>query len=556
MEEKHKTDTNRPKDIDEKVVQLFNTYGGAGVDLGYLLCDQHVGSTNKVALIYKESADSETKYTFTELGEFSTKFASVLTDLGVRKGDRVATLLPKSPELLIAVLAIWRLGAVQLPLFTAFGEEAVDYRLRNSETSVLITDKKNRDKVKKTKDKSKPAHLSDIIVVEGVDDYKGPSGDIPFWESIEKAINNVQRVKITGDDPFILIYTSGTTGDPKGVEILAKLLASIEIYMRWGLDVRDEDVFWNMADPGWAYGLFYSVVGPLLIGQTTIFLNAPFDVGVAFNVLKKLKVTNLATSPTVFRVMRSSGIPNEVKDKLCLRVASCAGEPLNPEVLSWGQEHLGVSIHDQYGQTELGMVVANLQFPILQRPLKPGSAGHSMPGFKGVILDESGNELAYGNEGQLAIDTLNSPLFSFKGYYKDPEKTADRFKANGRYYLTGDSGSQDQEGYIFFTGRNDDVITSSGYRIGPYEIESILMSQEAVGETAVIGVSDKLRGEIVKAFVVLKAGFTPSESLAEEMRQIVKRKLSAHVYPREIEFVKELPKTPSGKIQRFLLRNH
>ena len=180
MEEKHKTDTNRPKDIDEKVVQLFNTYGGAGVDLGYLLCDQHVGSTNKVALIYKESADSETKYTFTELGEFSTKFASVLTDLGVRKGDRVATLLPKSPELLIAVLAIWRLGAVQLPLFTAFGEEAVDYRLRNSETSVLITDKKNRDKVKKTKDKSKPAHLSDIIVVEGVDDYKGPSGDIPF----------------------------------------------------------------------------------------------------------------------------------------------------------------------------------------------------------------------------------------------------------------------------------------------------------------------------------------------------------------------------------------
>ena len=552
MTVKHQTGSSPSTEIDKKIIEILNKYEGTNVDLGYLLCDQHIDSTEKVAMIYKESVDSEIRYTYSDLRVYSTKFAVVLSDLGVRKGDRVATLLPKSLELVIAALSIWRLGAVHVPLFTAFGPEAIDYRLRNSETSILVTDNNNRNKVE-----NKLTHLSSIIEVEGADNFKGQSGDIPFWASLEKATKEVQVVKVTTEDPFILIYTSGTTGEPKGVEILAKSLAQIEVYMRFGLDLRKEDVYWNMADPGWAYGLFYAIVGPLLLGHSTILFNAPFDVDNALYVLKNLKVSNLATSPTVFRVMKSKVDRSESGEyQLSLRVASCAGEPLNPEILSWGQEYLGVSIRDQYGQTELGMVVTNLQSPELQRLLKPGSAGPSMPGFRAVIVNDLGDELAPGNEGELAIDTHNSPLFAFNGYYKNPKKTKERFTNNGRFYLTGDAGSQDAEGYIFLTGRNDDVITSSGYRIGPYEIESILMGHETVGEVAVVGIPDQLRGEIVKAFVVPKAGVTPSELFAEEMRQLVKKRLSAHVYPRIIEFVEELPKTPSGKIQRFMLRNH
>ncbi len=538
-------------DIDAQIDQLLQKYGGSSIDLGYLLCDQHTATPDRVALIYKEKVEHEARYTFTDLREYSTRFAAVLAKLGVAKGDRVATLLPKSPELVIAVLGIWRLGAIHVPLFTAFGPEAVDYRLTNSETSILIVDTKNRGKVEK-----KPVHLSTIVRVEGKDGVQEQSEDIPFWASLEKANGKVHTQKVSGQDPIILLYTSGTTGEPKGVEILTKFLAPIEVYMRLGLDLREDDIFWNMADPGWAYGLYYAIVGPLLLGHATILFNAPFDVDNTLRVLNDLKVTNLATSPTVFRVIKSMDHGSSSAEKHgFLRVASCAGEPLNPEVLSWGQQFFGISIRDQYGQTEVGMAVTNLQYPELKRPLKPGSAGPSMPGFRAVIVDGRGKELPPGTEGELAIDTHHSPLFIFKGYFKNPEKTRERFSEGGRYYLTGDAGSQDDEGYVFLTGRNDDVITSSGYRIGPYEIENVLMSHEAIGEVAVVGIPDQLRGELVKAFVVLKAGFTASESLAEAMRQLVKTRLSAHIYPREIAWVEALPKTPSGKVQRFMLRN-
>ncbi len=359
----------------------------------------------------------------------------------------------------------------------------------------------------------------------------------------------------TGEDGLILIYTSGTTGEPRGVEVPVKALASIEAYMRFGLDLRDEDVYWNMADPGWAYGLYYALIGPLLLGQTTLFFNAPFDVQATYRILQKYEVTNLATAPTVFRMMRAAGVPGQDKPPLRLRVASSAGEPLNPDVLAWAIEHLGSPIHDHYGQTEMGMVVNNHHLPVLQRQLRPGSMGHAMPGFRVVILDEAGTELGPGHAGQLAVDTQQSPLYWFRGYYQDPVRTAERFTDGGRYYLTGDGASRDAEAYVFFTGRNDDIITSAGYRIGPFEPESALMGHAAVAEAAVVGKPDSLRGEIVKAYVVLKAGYTPSEALAEELRQYVRVNLSAHAYPREVEFVDQLPKTPSGKIQRFLLRS-
>ena len=544
------------EDIQGQVQAWLNEYDGANVPVAHLLCDRHAQDPDRVALRYEDANGKAATYTFTELRDLSAKCAGVLHSLGVAKGDRVATLLLKTPELLITTLALWRLGAVHVPLFTAFGPQAIMYRVGHSGARVLVTDTMNRVKIgQEDRVSSVQASLAHVVTVEGLEPDGGLPGDIPFWTRLEAAAPVVTPVVGTGEDVLILIYTSGTTGEPKGVEVPVKALASMEAYMRFGLDLRDEDVYWNMADPGWAYGLFYALIGPLLLGQATLFFNAPFDVQATYRILQKYGVTNLATAPTAFRVMRATGGPGEVKQHLRLRVASTAGEPLNPDVMAWAVEHLGVSIHDHYGQTELGMVVTNNHLPALQRPLRPGSAGHAMPGFRMVILDESGIELGPGHEGQLAVDTQQSPLYGFRGYYQDPARTAERFTSSGRYYLTGDAASQDAEAYIFLTGRCDDIITSASYRIGPYELESALMEHAAVAEAAVVGIPDPLRGEVVKAYVVVKARYTPSKTLAVELRQLVRVNLSAYACPREVEFVDQLPKTPSGKIQRFLLRS-
>ncbi len=544
------------EDIQGQIQAWLNEYDGANVAVAHLLCDRHAQEPDRVALRYEDATGKATTYTFTELRDLSAKCAGVLHSLGVAKGDRVATLLPKTPELLITTLALWRLGAVHVPLFTAFGPQAIMYRVGHSGARVLVTDTMNRVKIgQEDRVSSVQASLAHVVTVEGLEPDGGLPGDIPFWTGLEAAAPVVTPVVGTGEDVLILIYTSGTTGEPKGVEVPVKALASMEAYMRFGLDLRDEDVYWNMADPGWAYGLFYALIGPFLLGQATLLFNVPFDVQATYRILQKYGVTNLATAPTAFRVMRATGGPGEIKQHLRLRVASTAGEPLNPDVMAWAVEHLGVSIHDHYGQTELGMVVTNNHLPALQRPLRPGSAGHAMPGFRMVILDESGIELGPGHEGQLAVDTQQSPLYGFRGYYQDPARTAERFTSSGRYYLTGDAASQDAEAYIFLTGRCDDIITSASYRIGPYELESALMEHAAVAEAAVVGIPDPLRGEVVKAYVVVKARYTPSKTLAVELRQLVRVNLSAYACPREVEFVDQLPKTPSGKIQRFLLRS-
>jgi acetyl-CoA synthetase len=321
--------------------------------------------------------------------------------------------------------------------------------------------------------------------------------------------------------------------------------------MTFGLDVRPDDVHWNVADPGWAYGLYYGLIGTLLIGQAPLYYNAPFSPEAAYEVMRRYGVTNLAAAPTAYRALRASGI--ETGD-LPLRALGSAGEPLNPDVIAWAVEHLGGPIHDQYGQTEHGMFVINCRRDDLREPLKPGSMGHSMPGFRAVVIDPDGRELGAGEQGEVAIDTSASPLYWFRGYWQAPDASRERLVANGRYCLTGDAAALDGDGYFFFSSRADDVISSAGYRIGPFEVESSLMGHPAVGEAAVIGVPDQLRGEVVKAFVVLRPGHEPSDELAAELREFVRQRLSKHAYPREVAFVSELPKTPSGKVQRYLLR--
>ncbi len=532
---------------DARVAQWIEEYSGSDVSLGYLLCDRHCSDPGRIALRYEDAGGVSSNLSFEELREQSSRAAGAFRKLGIMRGDRVATLVPKGPALTIAALGLWRLGAVHVPLFTAFGPQAIELRVRNAGVKAIITDVTNRGKLT-------DLNLDVTIITIASEPENVPVDDVAFWTVLEEATPLEESAQLSGDDLMILLYTSGTTGHPKGVPVPVKALAAFETYYHYGLDVREDDVIWNVADPGWAYGLFYALVAPLLLGKATLIYNSPFNAEGIYQVLQKYGITNFAAAPTVYRAMRAAGTQALDRERLKLRVASSAGEPLNPDVVSWAEAELGIPIYDHYGQTELAMLVNNHHHPELQQPLRPGAMGQPMPGFHAVILDESGEELGPGEEGQIAIDVTASTLFWFPGYYNDPKWTAERFTADGRYYLTGDAASKDDAGYFWFSGRDDDIIISAGYRIGPFEVESALMGHPAVAESAVVGSPDELRGQVVKAFVVLRDDYSPSSGLEEELSQFVKRTLSAHAYPRKIIFLDELPKTPSGKVQRFLLR--
>jgi acetyl-CoA synthetase len=353
---------------------------------------------------------------------------------------------------------------------------------------------------------------------------------------------------------MILIYTSGTTGQPKGAPLPARYLAWLASYVHFGLDLRDDDVYWNISDPGWAYGLVGGIVMPFFAGHAALLVNARFDASATARLLAKYRVTNFAAAPTVYRSLRAvEAISADAADRPRLRVATSGGEPLNADLIAWASESLGAPILDHYGQTESGFLVCNAAHPRLRRPVRPGSMGHPMPGFRVVVVDDACREVGPGVVGQIALDTEHSPFLPFHGYFQDAARTAERY-AGGHYFLTGDLASYDAEGYFTFSGRADDIINSAGYRIGPFEVESTLMAHPAVAEAAVVGKADARRGHIVKAFVVLRPGYQQGDDLATELGQFVKTRLAAHAYPREVAFVEALPKTPSGKIQRYLLR--
>ena len=350
-----------------------------------------------------------------------------------------------------------------------------------------------------------------------------------------------------GDDPFLMMFTSGTTGPAKGLMVPLKALLAVYVYMRYAIDLRAEDAYWNIADPGWAYGLYFAAIGPLLLGHATTLYDGAFTAESTYRVIAKYGITNLAGAPTAFRLLMAAGVEAAERIRGRLRVVSSAGETLNPEVIRWFREHLDCPINDHYGQTEVGMVVCNHHG--LVHPVHVGSAGLPVPGFEVAIVDEEARKVPPGTPGILAVDRKRSSLFWFQGYWQQ-ETTC----WVGDYHLTGDTVQQNADGSISFVGRADDIITSSAYRIGPYEVESALIEHPAVMEAAVVGKPDPERTQLVKAFVVLRSGYQPAPELAEQLQQFVKTRLSAHAYPREIEFVEHLPRTPSGKLQRFILR--
>ena len=498
-------------------------------------CDRHADS-NRVAIHWLGADGAKRDVTFAELQREAARFANLLAAHGIGPGDRVAAMLPRVPELVAVILGTFRAGAIYQPLFTAFGPKAVAQRLAGSRAKLVVTDAANR------------AKLDDVPECPPIVTLAGGTGDdIDYASAMAAQSDQFAPVMRQGDDLFMMLFTSGTTGEPKGVGVPLAALPSFAAYMKYGIDLRRSDRYWNIADPGWAYGLYYAVVGPLMLGCATTLYDGPFTVESTCDLIREHGVTNLAGAPTAYRLLIAAGgtVPQAVRGRL--RVASSAGEPLNAEVMRWFDEELECPLRDHYGQTEIAMVLMNHHG--LAHPVRPGSAGVPMPGYALEVVDADGAPVPDGEQGILAVNRAKSSLFYFPGYFgREGEDWV------GDLYLTGDSVEKNADGSYSFVGRNDDLITSAGYRIGPFDVESCLIEHPAVLESAVVGKPDAERGHIVKAHVVLTDGHSASDELAEELRLHVRGRLGGHAYPREIAFAESLPKTPSGKIQRFLLR--
>jgi acetyl-CoA synthetase len=534
-----------PQAIELRVAELIATYTDPDACAAELLCDRHDPSALAYRIIGLDLDGRD--ITYGELRAESERFASALKLRGIGPGDRVATLMGKSREYLVTLMGIWRLGAVHVPLFTAFAPPAIALRLFGSGAKAVVCDATQQSKLAPSDDI--PANPPWQVISTG----PGDQGTLSFKTLMDEGTTGQPAAVVGGDAPIIHIYTSGTTGQPKGVVVPLRALAAFRAYAEFGQGLRPSDVFWCAADPGWAYGLYFGILATFTTGTPSILLEGGFAPEKTMAVLADQGVTNFAAAPTVYRSLRSAGVLPP--SALHLRCASSAGEPLTPEVNEWAEQALGVSVHDHYGQTEAGMLINNHHHPALVEPIKPGSMGKAMPGWTASILhDERDEELPANSPGRVAMDLTASPLAWFKGYEGDPAKTAGKFSIDGRWYLTGDTGLVDEDGFFHFSARDDDVIIMAGYRIGPFEVESAIATHACVAETAVIAVPDEVRGEVIEAFVVLSEGWTPSSELEREIQQWVKQRFAAHAYPRTVHFAASLPKTPSGKIQRFMLK--
>ncbi|KOX12660.1 AMP-binding protein [Nocardiopsis sp. NRRL B-16309] len=530
----------------DRVCELNATFTAPTLNVAWLLCDQH--PADRVCFTVVESTGEAATLTFGDLAADSHRYARALQGLGVGPGDRVATLMGKSTDLITVILAIWRLGAVYVPLFTAFAPQAIALRLEGSGAHVVVTDPDQRHKLDPGPDM--PDDPQRRVVVTGT---SAAPADASLIDLVANASPEpVPALTTSGDGPLVHMFTSGTTGKPKGVIHPVSYIAGWQVYLEYALGVTPDSSYWCAADPGWAYGLYAAIVAPMAAGIPSLLLSGGFSAETTWRTLVDRRVTDFAAAPTVYRGLRAASVP--VPQGLRLERASSAGEPLTPEINEWADSALGVAVHDHFGQTEVGMTLANHHHRELARPLKTGSMGRPVPGWSLTVLADDRDEPAGADIlGRVAIDVAASPLMTFRGY-QIPGQSHTKFSADGRYYLTGDAGRVDDDGDFFFSSRDDDVIIMAGYRIGPFEIESVLAQHPAVAECSVIGAPDEVRGEIIEAYVVLREGTDASPDLAGELQTLVKTRYAAHAYPRTIHFLDALPKTPSGKIQRYLLR--
>ncbi|MED1409118.1 MULTISPECIES: acetate--CoA ligase [Bacillus] len=529
----------------EEVNKNFTWNETGRVNMAYEAIDKHAKSDrkNKVALYYQDGSRKE-KYTFKEMKDFSNKAGNVLKNYGdVEKGDRVFIFMPRSPELYFALLGAVKLGAIVGPLFEAFMEGAVRDRLEDSEAKVLITTPELLERVPLN---DLPALKTVFLVGDNVEEGGKTVAFNPLFEQASKELH----IEWLGrEDGLILHYTSGSTGKPKGV--LHAQNAMVQHYQtaKWVLDLKEDDVYWCTADPGWVTGTAYGIFAPWLVGASNVILGGRFSPEAWYEALQDYGVTVWYSAPTAFRMLMGAGQDAIKKYDLSqVRHVLSVGEPLNPEVIRWGMNAFGLRIHDTWWMTETGgQVICN--YPCME--IRPGSMGKPIPGVKAAIVDNEGNEVPPYTMGNLAIAKGWPSMM--RAVWNNPQKYESYFMP-GDWYVSGDSAYMDEDGYFWFQGRIDDVIMTSGERVGPFEVESKLIEHAAVAEAGVIGIPDPVRGEIIKAFIALRAGYEPSEELKEEIRQFVKKGLAAHAAPRQIEFRDKLPKTRSGKIMRRVLK--
>lgn len=491
---------------------------------------------NKVALFWEDEQGNEKKYTFEEISLLSNKVGNILKDFGVERGDRVFLFLPRIPELYFSFLGILKIGAIAGTLFSAFQEQALADRLANSGAKVVITNKELKPRVDAIR--KKLPDLEHTLIVD----------EESFVKSLTSASDSLRVTATDPDDYAFMLYTSGTTGKPKGVMHSHRAILQEHMTAHWVLDLKDEDTYWCTADPGWVTGIAYEILGSWSKGVAALVFAGRFDPDRWYRLLDKYNVSVWYTAPTAIRMLMAAGTDLVKKHNLThLRHLCSVGEPLNPEAIRWGLKVFGLPFHDTWWQTETGAIcIAN--YPSMN--IKIGSMGKPVPGLTAAIVDDSGKPLPEGVEGNIALKPPWPSLM--KTIWKRPHKYTSYF-VNG-WYISGDRGMMDRDGYFWFIGRADDVIKTAGERVGPFEVESALISHPAVVEAGVIGKPDPMRGEIIKAFVVLEKDTKKSESLKKELAQYVKKHLAGHAYPKEIEFIDKLPKTRSGKIMRRILK--
>ena len=486
-------------------------------------CDKH--SPDKLAMVWESYAGEEREVRWGELQDLSNRFAGVLRENGVDRGDRVAMLLPPTPETAAAFFGTWKAGAILLSMSVLYGDEGIKHRITDSKAKVLVTDASNEDRVD-------AALVESVIVLDR--------------ELLEAASPDFEPVDTAADDPAQLYYSSGTTGLAKGILHAHRYLLGHEEFV-YCHDVRDSELFHGMGEWAWAAGIA-PLLGPWRLGavQAVYQREAGFKPSDQLAFLSKHGVTNVFTTPTAMRAMMAIPDAGERYPQR-FRVACSAGEPLNPEAIRWFREQYGLTVLDYYGLTESYPLVAN--YPFME--VREGSMGRPMPGWDVQILDEDERPVAQGERGEICLRARSNPHYPL-GYWNAPEDSEEVF--GGEWFHTKDAASMDEDGYVWYEGRADDVIISSGYRIGPFEVESACLEHPSVAEAAVVASPDEARGYVVKAFIVLAEGHEPSDELGSEIGRFVREHHSAYAYPRRVEFVDELPKTLTGKIRRVELR--
>ncbi|MBK3801054.1 AMP-binding protein [Azospirillum brasilense] len=512
-------------------------------NIGVDVCDKWAErDPDRTALIHKRRDGAVETHSFADIRRLSNRLANALAAHGVARGDRVGILLPQAPETAVSHVAVYKMGGVAVPLFSLFGVEALEYRLGNCGARAVVTDAVGAAKIAQIRDR-----LPELKLVLRIDE--AGEGELDWHALVDAASEDFTPVDTAADDPAVIIYTSGTTGQPKGAlhahRVLLGHLPGVEI--SHDLFPQPGDRIWTPADWAWIGGLLDVLMPAWHHGVTVVSHRfEKFDAEEAFRLIADFQVRNAFLPPTALKMMRAVKDP-QTRWNYSMRSVASGGETLGAELLDWGRQTFGLTINEFYGQTECNMIVSSCATVM---PPKPGVMGRPAPGHDVAVIDGQGNRLPPGEIGLIAVHRPDPVMFL--QYWNNPEATAAKFV--GDWLVTGDQGELDTDGYIRFVGRDDDVITSAGYRIGPGEIEDCLIGHPAVRMAAVVGVPDPLRTEIVKAFIVLQDGVRPSDALAAEIQAHVKTRLAAHEYPRAVEFVDSLPMTTTGKIIRRELR--